>query len=51
MSEGHDADPNAAPLRQDIRTQFAAAQIAIVAAMGALAIVAGIVFGLLFAND
>lgn len=51
MSDGHDADPNAAPMRQDIRTQFAAAHMAIVAAMGVLAIGAGIVFGLLLAND
>ena len=51
LSDGHDVDPNTAPMRQDIRTQFTSAQMAIVAAMGILAITAGIVFGLLLAND
>lgn len=51
MTDSHDADPNVAPMHHDIRTQFAAAQMAIVAGLGAVAIIAGIVFGLLLAND
>lgn len=51
LTDSHDADPNVAPMHHDIRTQFAAAQMAIVAGLGAVAIIAGIVFGLLLAND
>jgi len=51
VTDSHEADPNVAPMHHDIRTRFAAAQIAIVGGLGVVAIIAGIVFGLLLAND
>lgn len=44
-------DPNAAPMHHDLKERFSQAQIAFAVALGGIAIVAGVVFGLLFAND
>ncbi len=44
-------DPNAAPMHHDIKEQFTRLQIAIAVSLGGIAIAAGIVFGLLLAND
>lgn len=43
-------DPNAAPMHHDIKERFSQAQIAFAVGLGAIAIVAGTVSGLLFAN-
>ncbi len=44
-------DPNAAPMHHDIKERFSQAQIALAVALGGIAIVAGVLFGLLLAND
>ncbi|MCC7366343.1 MAG: hypothetical protein IT303_18445 [Dehalococcoidia bacterium] len=48
---GHHDDPNAAPMHHDIVERFSGAMVGYMATLGVVAIVAGIVAGLLFAND
>ena len=51
MAEPHASDPNAAPMHHEIRERFASVHVTIAAALGILAIVAGVLFGILLAND
>jgi len=44
-------DPNAAPMHPDIKERFTRAQVAFCAALGAVAIVGGLVFGVLVVNN
>jgi hypothetical protein len=44
-------DPHAAPLRLEVRERFSSLQIAIVWALGAVAIVAGLIVGLTVTNS
>lgn len=44
-------DPNAAPMHHEIVERFAAAQVAVAVGLGAIAIIAGIVLGLVLVND
>lgn len=44
-------DPNAAPMHHEIYERFTTIQIAIAVALGGIAIIAGIVLGLVLAND
>jgi hypothetical protein len=45
------SDPNAAPMHHDIKEHFAAWQVAVCVALGSIAIIAGIVLGLVLQND
>ena len=49
-SHGHD-DPNAAPMRSDVREQFSSNAILFCAILGAIAIVAGTFIGLTVVNN
>lgn len=51
MASADHSDPNVAPTHHDIKERFAAWQVAVCVAMGATAIVAGIVLGLVLQND
>jgi hypothetical protein len=53
MAETHTTaqDPDAAPMHLDVRERFTALQVTICAAAGAVAIIAGIVLGLVVANN
>ncbi|MEO8538238.1 MAG: hypothetical protein ABI577_00765 [bacterium] len=55
MADAHDshapADPNAAPLRQDIRQSFSPGAVLFCYALAAIALVSGIVAGLTLIND
>ncbi|MBI2765132.1 MAG: hypothetical protein HYX53_04380 [Chloroflexi bacterium] len=44
-------DPNAAPMHLEVRTKFASIHIAIIAFVGSAAIIAGVVLGVVLAND
>lgn len=48
---GHAGDPGAAPMHGEIKESFSAAQVAFVASLGLIATVAGIVAGIVLAND
>ncbi|MEO6397184.1 MAG: hypothetical protein ABIP13_01835 [Tepidiformaceae bacterium] len=52
---GHEAhppaDPNAAPLRQDVRETFSRGAVAFCAILGAVAIIGGTVAGLTIVNN
>lgn len=50
-SHGTHEDPNAAPMHHDIREHFATGHIVLAYALGLLATAAGIVFGIVLAND
>lgn len=45
------ADPNTAPMRQEVRFEFSASQLLFAWALGAIAIVGGTVFGILLVNN
>ncbi len=53
MSETHATteDPNTAPMHHDIAERFSRLQIAFATAVGLVAIVAGVLSGLLFADS
>jgi len=56
MSDAHDthhapADPNAAPMRQEVRSSFSRSQLLFAWTLGAVAIVGGTVFGVLLVNN
>ncbi len=53
MAEAHGThdDPNAAPMHHEIVERFTRAQIAFCAALGGIAIIAGIVLGIVLSND
>lgn len=53
MADAHGThdDPNTAPMHHDIVEDFTRAQVAFVAALGGLAIIAGLVLGILLTND
>ncbi len=53
MAEAHGThdDPNAAPMHHEIVERFTRAQVAFCAALGGIAIVAGIVLGIVLSND
>lgn len=51
MADAHSDDPNVAPLRQQVRTSFSGLQVMLLTAMGSVAIIAGIVCGIVFANN
>lgn len=46
-----DGDPNAAPTHLDVRERFASWQVAVCAGLGSIALVAGIVLGIVLQND
>lgn len=50
---GHDApaDPNVAPTHSDVKNDFTLGQVAVVWALGAIAVVGGIVLGLTVVNN
>ncbi|MGE5595993.1 MAG: hypothetical protein ACM3S1_08165 [Hyphomicrobiales bacterium] len=48
---GHAEDPNAAPMHHDIQEQFSAFAVVLTGALLTIAIAAGIIFGLVLAND
>jgi hypothetical protein len=49
----HDAhhDPDAAPMRQEVRDQFAAFHVTAAAFLALVALTAGIILGVVLAND
>lgn len=49
--DSHDADNNVAPMHTDVKEQFTSFQVAVCTALGAIAIVAGIVLGIVLQND
>ncbi|MGI8424645.1 MAG: hypothetical protein ACR2NO_11155 [Chloroflexota bacterium] len=51
MAGTHSEDPNAAPMHHDIKERFETVQVVIAGSLGMLALIAGIVAGLLFVND
>lgn len=52
MADSHgETNPDAAPMRQDIKENFSNAQVALAVALGLIATIAGVVFGVLLAND
>ena len=56
MSDAHDThhapvDPNAAPMRQEVRADFSRSQLMFAWALGAIAIVGGTIFGILLVNN
>ena len=48
---GTPQDPNAAPMRQEVREKFATFQVAAAAVLGLIALGAGTVLGIVLAND
>ncbi|MBA4180632.1 MAG: hypothetical protein C0506_08605 [Anaerolinea sp.] len=50
-SHGHETDPNAAPMRGDVRDQFSSRAVLFCAVLAAIAIVAGTVLGLSIVNN
>jgi hypothetical protein len=50
MADSHD-DPNAAPMHHDIRERFAMPHVILAYALGLVATAAGIIFGIVLAND
>jgi hypothetical protein len=53
MAEAHGThdDPNAPPMHHEIVDTFTRAQIAFCAALGGVAIVAGLILGIILVND
>ncbi|MBI5946528.1 MAG: hypothetical protein HY875_00125 [Chloroflexi bacterium] len=51
MADPHAQDPNAAPMHHEIKERFTNAQAAVSGILGAVAIIAGIVLGIVLAND
>jgi hypothetical protein len=56
MSDAHDThhaptDPNAAPMRQEVRSDFSRGQLLFAWTLGAVAIVGGAIFGVLLVNS
>lgn len=52
MADAHGADdPNAAPMHHEIHERFSSWQVAFCVVLGAIAIVGGLVAGLLVVND
>ncbi len=53
MADPHEPppDPNAAPMHHEIKERFATGDIMICVALGLIAIVAGIVSGIIFVNN
>ncbi len=52
MADSHaPEDPNVAPMHHEIDERFSSFQIGVAAAMGIIALVLGIVFGIVFANN
>lgn len=50
-SHGEDLDPNASPMRQQIKEDFSSAAVAFAVSLGAIAAIAGLVLGIVLAND
>lgn len=44
-------DPNASPTHHEIETRFSALQMALCGLLGSAALIAGVVLGLVLAND
>jgi len=51
MADSHAPDPNAAPMHHEIKERFTNAQAAIAGILGGVAIIAGIVLGIVLAHD
>jgi hypothetical protein len=56
MSDAHDThhaptDPNAAPMRQEVRSDFSRGQLLFAWTLGAVAVVGGAIFGVLLVNS
>ena len=51
MDQHNPADTNVAPTHLDVKERFTSLQVAICAALGTIAIVAGIVLGIVLQND
>jgi len=53
MAEAHGThdDPNAAPMHLEVVDTFTRAQVAFCAALGGVAIIAGIILGIVLSND
>ncbi len=56
MPDAHDphhapADPNAAPMRQEVRSSFSRGQLLFAWTLGAIAIVGGTILGVLVVNN
>jgi len=55
MADAHDAhghaDPNAAPMHQDIQERFSASAVLFCYVLAILALVGGVLTGLIFIND
>lgn len=50
-SQGPAPDPNAAPMHHEIKERFARVDVTICVALGLIAIVVGIVSGMIFVNN
>jgi hypothetical protein len=51
LASNEHPDSNVAPMHHDIQERFASWQVAVCVALGSIAIVAGIVLGLVLQND
>ncbi len=51
MADPHAQDPHAAPMHHEIKERFTSVQVAISGILGAAAIIAGIVLGIVLVND
>lgn len=52
MADSHgEQDPNVAPMHLDVRFDFREWEVFVLGLLGTVAIAAGIVFGILLAND
>jgi hypothetical protein len=51
LASNEQSDPNVAPMHHDIQERFASWQVALCVALGSIAIVAGIVLGIVLQND
>ena len=50
-THGHAPDPNSAPMHSEVKSNFSALQVTIAVLLGIAAIAAGIVSGVVFANN
>jgi len=50
-SHGEHLDPNTSPLRQQVKEDFSAAAVSFAVALGVVAAAAGVILGIILAND
>lgn len=51
MADAPSDDPNVAPMRQEVRSTFSTFSVMIASGLGGVAIILGIVLGIVLAND